>query len=164
MRLPRVTVAAGLLLCVIGPQQAVAQQLQLRSLSPVASYQLAPILGIPEDSLHTAGRGIWYHDVQLGDGTPIRPGDSLSVHFVGFLANGERFTATELKPYHFRLGADQVIAGWEDGVTGMRVGGRRQLIIPPALGYGAKGKGAIPPNAVLVFDITVVDAIHPEKR
>ncbi|MES2304732.1 MAG: FKBP-type peptidyl-prolyl cis-trans isomerase [Gemmatimonadota bacterium] len=164
MRLARGFPLVGLLLCVLGPERGAAQQLQLRTLSPVASYQLAPALGVPEDSLHTAGRGIWYHDVQLGDGVPLAAGDAISVHFVGFLADGTQFTATDRKPFHFQLGADQVIAGWEDGLTGMRVGGRRQLIVPPELGYGAKGKGTIPPNAVLVFDITVVDAIHPEKR
>lgn len=153
----------GTLLATLAHQGA-AQTLRIRSLSPIASYRLSPTLGIPEDSLHTTGRGVWYYDIQLGDGAAVAPGDSLGVHFVGFLANGERFTATDLKPFRFRLGADKVIPGWEDGVAGMRVGGRRQLIVPPELGYGAKGSGPIPPNAVLVFDITVVDATHPEKH
>lgn len=152
----------GALLAGLG-QQGAAQQLQLRSISPVASLQLSPSLGIPEDSLRTIGRGVWYHDVQVGDGAVVAPGDQVDAHFVGFLASGVKFTATDRKPFRFQLGADQVIPGWEDGVPGMRVGGRRQLIVPAALGYGEKGSGPIPPNAVLVFDITVVDAKHLEK-
>ena len=141
-----------------------SQELQLKSLSPVASFNLSPTLGIPEDSLHTAGRGVWFHDVQIGDGAPVAAGDSVGVHFVGFLANGTRFTATEKKPFRFLLGAGAVIAGWEDGVAGMRIGGRRQLVIPASLGYGEKGAGPVPPNANLVFDITVVDSRRPGDR
>lgn len=141
-----------------------AQQLQLKSLSPVASYRLSPALGIPEDSLHAAGRGVWFHDIQVGEGRAVAPGDEIGVHFVGFLASGARFTATDKKPFRFQLGADRVIAGWEDGVVGMRLGGRRQLIVPADLGYGKQGSGPVPPDAVLVFDITLVDAKYLEKR
>ncbi|MEP6589896.1 MAG: FKBP-type peptidyl-prolyl cis-trans isomerase [Gemmatimonadota bacterium] len=141
-----------------------AQSLRLKPLSPVASYHLSNTLGIPEDSLHTTGRGVWYHDVQPGEGSPVSAGDTVAVHFVGFLTDGTRFTATDAHPFRFPLGADRVIAGWEDGVVGMRVGGRRQLIVPAALGYGAKGSGPVPPNADLVFDITLVAVTHPEIR
>lgn len=143
---------------------ASAQTLKLRPLSPVASLHLAASLGVPEDSLRPAGRGVWYHDVQPGAGEPAAAGDEVAVHFVGFLVDGTKFTATTTQPFRFVLGADKVIAGWEDGVAGMRVGGRRQLVVPALLGYGAKGSGPVPPNADLVFDITLVAATHSENR
>lgn len=141
-----------------------AQQLRLRPLSPVASFNLSPTLAIPEDSLHTTGRGVWFRDVQMGVGEPVGVGDEVGVHFVGFLTDGTRFTATDSKPFRFLLGANRVIPGWEDGVLGMRVGGRRQLIVPAALGYGTKGSGPVPADANLVFDITVVDAKRSASR
>jgi hypothetical protein len=94
-------------------------------------------------------------DVQPGSGAEVAVGDLVSVHYVGFLVDGTRFAATTRTPFTFRVGERSVIDGWEDGVIGMRVGGRRQLVIPPFLGYGREGKGTIPPNAVLVFDLTL---------
>jgi FKBP-type peptidyl-prolyl cis-trans isomerase len=148
------------LLLVTAPPLA-AQELTLRTLSPLSSWKLSPRLGIVEDSLRSVGRGVWVRDLQAGNGEPADSGTVVEVHYVGQLADGRTFAATDRKPFAFRLGADQVIAGWEDGVLGMRVGGRRQLVIPPHLGYGAEGDGAIPPDAVLVFDVTVVDARRP---
>lgn len=135
-----------------------AQQLRLKTLSPVESWHLAPSIGIPEDSLRLVGRGVWVHDVLPGNGAVVDTGMVVQVHYVGMLANGRIFSATDRKPFTFEVGANRVIAGWEDGVLGMRVGGRRQLVVPPHLGYGAEGDGAIPPDAVLVFDVTVVNA------
>lgn len=132
--------------------------LQIRGASPLAALRLSPSLGIVEDSLRKVGRGVWLRDLQHGTGEPVDTGDVVSVHYVGQLANGETFDASARRPFTFALGADQVIAGWEDGVRGMRVGGRRQLVIPPHLGYGPSGAGPIPPDAVLVFDVTLVDA------
>lgn len=133
-----------------------AQELKLRGASPLAVWRLSPALGVPEDSVRSTSRGVWIHDIHVGDGPVVSVGDSVSVHFVGFLADATKFSATDRKPISFRLGAEDVIAGWEDGIPGMRVGGRRQLVIPPHLGYGAKGAGPIPPDAVLVFDVTLV--------
>jgi hypothetical protein len=132
--------------------------LQIRGYSPFGALRLSPSLGIVEDSLRKVGRGVWVRDIQHGTGEPVDTGDVVSVHYVGQLANGETFDASDRRPFTFTLGNDQVIAGWEDGVRGMRVGGRRQLVIPPHLGYGATGAGRIPPDAVLVFDVTLVDA------
>lgn len=153
-----------LMLACIFAAPAGAQTLTLRSVSPVASLHLAESLGIPEDSLHATGRGVWYHDVQTGDGAPVAAGDEVAVHFVGFLADGTRFTATTTQPFRFLLGAGTVIPAWDDGVAGMRVGGRRQLVVPAPLGYGAKGSGPVPPNADLVFDITLIAVTHPANR
>lgn len=151
--------AAILLLspAVVSPGLA-AQQLELRTLPPLASWNLSPRLGIVEDSLRSVGRGVWIHDVQHGSGEPVDSGAVLEVHYVGMLADGRIFDATDRKPFSFTLGAGRVIAGWEDGLPGMRVGGRRQVVIPPHLGYGIEGGGAVPPDAVLVFDVTLVGA------
>lgn len=118
---------------------------------------LAPILGIREDSLRRTPRGVFYDDVLVGGGELVRPGDSVAVHFVGYLADGLPVTKSQKEPFRFRLGAGNVVEGWEDGLPGMRVGGRRMLVIPATLGYGAKGSGPIPPNATLVFDVMVVE-------
>lgn len=136
-----------------------AQQLQLRgSTTLIAALGLSPKLGIHQDSLRQVGRGVYIHDVQVGDGMAADTAVVVSLHYVGMLADGETFSATDRRPFTFEVGANTVIAGWEDGVLGMRVGGRRQLVIPPHLGYGAAGDGPIPPDAVLVFDVTMVDA------
>lgn len=135
-----------------------ATPLRLRTISPLASLRLSPSLGIVEDSMRSVGRGVWIRDLQVGNGELVDSGAVVAVHYVGMLADGRTFSATDRKPFSFTLGANAVIAGWEDGVLGMRVGGRRQLVIPPHLGYGAEGDGAIPPDAVLVFDVTVVEA------
>jgi peptidylprolyl isomerase len=146
----------ALLLAVLAAQ-ASAQELRLKPISPLASMQLSPALGIPEDSLRLVGRGVYVREVHLGNGETVRPDSDISVHFVGMLTTGQRFTATSDKPYRFRMGTETVIAGWEDGLVGMRVGGRRQLVIPPFLAYGPEAFGRIPADAILVFDITLVD-------
>jgi FKBP-type peptidyl-prolyl cis-trans isomerase len=154
----RTGLALGGLLAVVATLPAAAQQLEVRGVSPFAAWGLHPSLGVVEDSLTKVGRGVFVRDIQAGDGTAVDSGMVVSLHYVGMLANGRTFSSTDRKPFVFRLGANEVIAGWEDGVLGMRVGGRRQLIIPPHLGYGVAGDGPIPPDAVLIFDVTLVDA------
>jgi FKBP-type peptidyl-prolyl cis-trans isomerase len=143
------------------PPRAAAQQLEIRGVSPFAAWRLSPSLGVVEASLRKVGRGVYVRDIQPGDGIAVDTGAVVSLHYVGQLADGRTFDATDREPFSFRLGDNAVIAGWEDGVHGMRVGGRRQLVIPPHLGYGAAGQGAIPPDAVLVFDVTLIDAKQP---
>jgi peptidylprolyl isomerase len=99
-------------------------------------------------------------DLRTGTGREAKPGDTVTVQYVGVLyKNGKQFDASwdHGKPFDFVLEAGQVIPGWDRGVTGMKVGGRRELIIPPSLGYGAKGSGPIPPKATLVFVIDLLD-------
>lgn len=134
-----------------------AQELRLKPISPLASLQLSPALEIPEDSLRLVGRGVYVREVHVGNGETVGTDSEISVHFVGMLTSGQRFTATREKPYRFTMGTETVIAGWEDGLLGMRVGGRRQLVIPPFLAYGPEAFGRIPADAILVFDITLVD-------
>jgi FKBP-type peptidyl-prolyl cis-trans isomerase FkpA len=104
-------------------------------------------------------------DVVVGTGEESRPG-MVTVHYTGWLhdpaqpgGHGAKFDSSVDRgsPFEFRLGAGQVIRGWDEGVAGMRVGGKRTLVIPPELGYGARGAGGvIPPNATLVFDVELL--------
>lgn len=118
---------------------------------------LSEKIGIPMDSMRRVGRGVWIYDAQMGNGETATSGHRVQLHHVGMFANGRIFTKTGRTPFSFVLGEGKVIDGWEDGVLGMKVGGRRMLVIPSELGYGAKGDGAVPPNAVLIFDVTLVE-------
>jgi len=107
--------------------------------------------------------GLKYTDTKAGDGATAASGNKVSVHYTGWLYNngakGAKFDSSvdRGQPFQFTLGAHQVIAGWDEGVAGMKVGGKRTLIIPPELGYGARGAGGvIPPNATLMFDVELL--------
>ena len=98
-------------------------------------------------------------DIRVGDGDEAKAGQSVSVHYVGTLTDGKKFDSSRDrgKPFAFELGAGEVIAGWDQGVAGMKVGGLRKLTIPPHLGYGARGAGGvIGPNATLVFEVELI--------
>jgi FKBP-type peptidyl-prolyl cis-trans isomerase FkpA len=98
-------------------------------------------------------------DIKVGTGAEATDGKTVQVHYTGTLTDGSKFDSSRDKgqPFEFTLGAGQVIKGWDQGVKGMREGGRRKLTVPPALGYGAAGAGGtIPPNAVLLFDIELL--------
>jgi FKBP-type peptidyl-prolyl cis-trans isomerase len=102
--------------------------------------------------------GLQYWDIKPGTGQEAKKGDHVKVHYTGWLTSGKKFdSSVGGKPFEFRIGNGDVIKGWEEGVSGMKVGGKRQLKIPPNLAYGKDGyPGAIPPNATLVFDIQLV--------
>ncbi len=107
--------------------------------------------------------GLKYTDTKVGEGAVATAGAKVSVHYTGWLYNdgkkGAKFDSSldRGEPFDFTLGAHQVIAGWDEGVAGMKVGGKRTLIIPPELGYGARGAGGvIPPNATLTFDVELL--------
>jgi FKBP-type peptidyl-prolyl cis-trans isomerase len=102
--------------------------------------------------------GLQYWDIKAGTGRTADRGNTVKVHYTGWLTNGKKFdSSVGGQPFKFRIGAHQVIQGWEEGVAGMKVGGKRQLRIPPNLAYGKEGyPGAIPPNATLVFDIELL--------
>jgi peptidylprolyl isomerase len=96
-------------------------------------------------------------DTQVGTGAAAKDGDQLTVNYTGKLEDGTVFDSSVGKqPFELTLGAGQVIPGWDQGLVGMKVGGKRTLIIPPSLGYGAQGTGPIPPNATLTFDIELI--------
>ena len=104
--------------------------------------------------------GLQYWEIKKGTGKPAQAGKKVSVHYTGWLTDGKEFDSSRDagEPIHFTLGVGQVIKGWDEGIAGMKVGGKRQLRIPPELGYGPRGAGsAIPPNATLVFDVELMD-------
>jgi FKBP-type peptidyl-prolyl cis-trans isomerase len=102
--------------------------------------------------------GLEYRDIKNGTGAKAEPGKTVTVHYTGWLVSGEKFDSSVDRgtPFTFLLGAGQVIPGWDEGVAGMKVGGKRQLRIPPKLGYGARGVGSIPPNSTLIFDVELL--------
>jgi len=110
------------------------------------------------DGVKTAS-GLVYWDIRVGNGAEAKEGSHVRVHYTGWLTTGKKFDSSvdAGKPFDFTIGNGEVIKGWEEGVSGMRVGGKRQLRIPPALDYGAAGyPGVIPANATLIFDVQLL--------
>ncbi|ACK66907.1 peptidylprolyl isomerase FKBP-type [Rippkaea orientalis PCC 8801] len=108
----------------------------------------------------TTSSGLQYVDLVEGTGNSPSQGKTVTVHYTGTLENGKKFDSSRDRgqPFSFKIGVGQVIKGWDEGVMSMKVGGRRQLIIPANLGYGARGAGGvIPPNATLIFDVELLD-------
>jgi FKBP-type peptidyl-prolyl cis-trans isomerase FkpA len=108
----------------------------------------------------TLADGLKYTDEQVGTGAEAQPGKTAVVHYTGWLMDGTKFDSSRDRnqPFSFPLGAGRVIKGWDEGVAGMKVGGKRTLIVPPDLGYGARGAGGvIPPNATLKFEVELLD-------
>lgn len=104
--------------------------------------------------------GLQYEDLVAGSGDSPKAGKKVTVHYTGWLTNGTKFDSSvdRNEPFTFVIGAGQVIPGWDEGVMGMKIGGKRKLVIPPELGYGAAGAGGvIPPNATLVFEVILLD-------
>lgn len=104
--------------------------------------------------------GLKYDDLIEGEGEVAAAGQRVVVHYTGWLTDGRKFDSSldRNDPFSFSLGAGQVIRGWDEGVQGMRIGGKRKLTIPPQLGYGARGAGGvIPPNATLVFEVELLE-------
>jgi len=117
-------------------------------------------LGVDTTAMTKTPSGLRYQDITEGQGAEATADRTVSVHYTGWLPNGEKFDSSRDRnqPFSFTLGAGQVIAGWDEGVAGMKIGGRRKLVIPADLGYGTAGAPPdIPPGATLVFDVELLD-------
>lgn len=120
----------------------------------------AASLGVNLAASTKTANGTYYRDLVVGTGATVASGQTLTVRYTGWLANGTQFdtNTTKADPLVFKLGSGQVIAGFDDGLVGAKVGTQRQLIIPPSLGYGPYDYGPIPGNSVLVFKVEVISA------
>jgi FKBP-type peptidyl-prolyl cis-trans isomerase len=117
-------------------------------------------LGVDTAAMTTTPTGLKIQDVRVGQGAEAKPGSTAVVHYTGWLTDGKKFDSSRDRgtPFDFRIGAGQVIPGWDQGVAGMKVGGQRKLVIPADLGYGAAGAPpVIPPGATLVFDVELLE-------
>ena len=142
-------------------QQAIASELQQPAASPqlIAQNNIKSEESMDLSQATTKDSGLKYVVVEEGDGASPKKGENVTVHYTGTLEDGSKFDSSRdrNRPFSFKLGVGQVIKGWDEGVADMKVGERRTLIIPPELGYGARGAGGvIPPNATLIFDVELL--------
>jgi len=128
--------------------------------SDPATETFASSLGVDLASMTKVSPDLYTKDLTVGTGAAVTNGQLLTMIYTGWLTNGSQFDTDVGRPpaFAFHLGAGEVIRGWDQGIAGMRVGGERLLVIGSALGYGASGRGAIPPNATLVFRVQITAA------
>ena len=131
---------------------------------PLLGAAAAPALALEDSKAVTTLSGLKNIDTKVGTGAEPKAGQTVTVHYTGWLyengAKGKKFDSSRDRgqPFEFPLGMKRVIAGWDEGVATMKVGGKRTLVIPPELGYGARGVGGvIPPNATLIFEVELLD-------
>ncbi len=138
------------------------------SSSPSASTSVSPTATVasatssPAGKVITTASGLQYQDEVVGSGATAKSGQAVAVNYTGTLADGTKFDSNvdpafnHVQPFSFQLGAGEVIKGWDEGVAGMKVGGKRKLVIPASLGYGAQANGPIPANSVLIFEVELL--------
>jgi FKBP-type peptidyl-prolyl cis-trans isomerase FkpA len=127
---------------------------------PMESVPFASTLDVDLARMTKTATGLYFRDIEVGTGIVVHALMEVTVQYKGRLSNGVTFDSTSVgqAPLKVPIGRGRVIKGWDEGILGMRVGGRRQLVIPPELAYGSNRSGIIPPDAVLVFDIRVLSA------
>jgi peptidylprolyl isomerase len=142
---------------VIPPDAVLTFDVQLETVSTAAVRPTTvPLATLPADvKLVTTASGLQYADIEVGTGREAKAGDAVAMYYTGYLTDGTVFDSNmgAGEPFIFTVGKGQVIAGWDEGIAGMKQGGKRRLVIPGKLGYGPQGNGAIPPDAELVFDV-----------
>ena len=142
----------------IAPVLPADATVNLMSQTLIAENVAAP--STPTEPVTTTDSGLQYIDIEEGTGASPETGQMVVVHYSGKLDDGSVFDSSvqRNRPFEFTIGVGQVIKGWDEGVASMKVGGKRQLVIPPELGYGSRGAGGvIPPNATLTFDVELLD-------
>ncbi len=129
--------------------------------SPTEVETGTPPTQVADADYITTGSGLRYFDLVVGTGETPGTGQTVSVHYTGWLTNNVKFDSSvdRNQPFSFVLGTGRVIVGWDEGVATMKVGGKRQLVIPAALAYGSTGSGAIPPNATLIFEVELLQIL-----
>jgi len=147
---------------IVGIVAVVVTALAVSAQTPTRKIQVVPNTKAPTkvtgDGVKTDS-GLQYWDIKVGTGDVAKDGDHVKVHYTGWFTSGKKFDSSVdvHQPYEFTLGKGDVIKGWDEGITGMKVGGKRQLRIPPELAYGDAGyKTIIPPNATLIFDVQLL--------
>jgi peptidylprolyl isomerase len=132
------------------------------SLAPSASLQPEPTItsqtSTVSGNMVTMPDGLQIQDISIGTGNQVKTGDTVAVNYLGTLENGTKFDSSydRNQPFVTQIGVGQVIKGWDEGIIGMKIGGKRKLIVPPNLGYGAQAVGTIPANSILIFEVQLV--------
>ena len=140
------------------PEDTAARDAAVTGAPETLTY--APELNVDLSAMTKQPSGLYIQEVAPGNGAEATSGKQVAVHYTGTLVDGRKFDSSHDRgePIQFPLGTGRVIKGWDEGIAGMKVGGKRKLVIPPELGYGSRGAGAdIPPNATLVFDVELMD-------
>jgi len=152
--------AAGLALLVLAACDGGVDRSQLEPGNQVVE-EYAAELNVDLDAMELRPTGLHVDDVVAGEGERADTGDIVVVHYTGWLPDGTEFDSSHNRdaPFEVMIGNGQVIHGWDQGIVGMREGGQRRLVIPPAMAYGERGRGPIPANSTLVFDVELVNVV-----
>jgi peptidylprolyl isomerase len=127
--------------------------------TPAIINQEQASAGATMGNVITTADGLQIQDLTVGTGQEVKSGDTVTVNYLGTLENGTKFDSSydRNQPFTTQIGVGQVIKGWDEGIVGMKVGGKRKLIIPPSLGYGSQNMGSIPPNSTLIFEVELLN-------